>query len=116
MRNNDTALEAWSRLAHAKTAVCAPSTFCLWPTLAARNGVLLDSRQVREPLVPDAHVAAAVLGQNLAPGSAFVSFETLRLDQGMGCDPRRVDGILVSKRIASPRTVEGLPPAATCAR
>jgi len=34
---------SWARLVFAKRTLCNPSTYCLWPTMAANNGFLGDS-------------------------------------------------------------------------
>jgi len=35
--------EAWAYLTFSKRTVCNPSTFCLWPTIAANKGYLADT-------------------------------------------------------------------------
>merc|ERR1712113_190888 len=34
---------AWAHLALAKRTICNPSTYCLWPTMAATRGFLADT-------------------------------------------------------------------------
>ena len=47
VHSGESLMAATTRLALAEIAVCNPSTFCLWPTLAARTGFLVAS-----PLIP----------------------------------------------------------------
>lgn len=72
----DGELRSWARLALAPRAtVCLPSTFCLWPTMAASNGHFVAS-----PLLPDAAQAARLVGTHfhLVSQPPFVSFDELR--------------------------------------
>eukprot|EP00928_Gymnodinium_smaydae_P038153 TRINITY_DN26364_c1_g2_i1.p1 TRINITY_DN26364_c1_g2~~TRINITY_DN26364_c1_g2_i1.p1 ORF type:complete len:830 (-),score=49.19 TRINITY_DN26364_c1_g2_i1:146-2635(-) len=41
--NTSLSTDVWTHLVFAKRTLCSPSTFCLWPTMAANNGFLADT-------------------------------------------------------------------------
>ena len=54
VHSGESLMTATARLALANTTVCNPSTFCLWPTLAAaKSGFLVSS-----PLIPAEAIAS----------------------------------------------------------
>lgn len=75
VRANDGPLGAWARLAFAPLAtLCSPSTFCLWPTLAAVG----HGHFVSSPVWPNASAVTAALPRFTVLGEpTFVSYDTL---------------------------------------
>lgn len=75
VRYTDGPLGAWARLLFARVAtVCMPSTFCLWPTLAAVG----RGHFVASPVWPNASALSAGLpGFSVISEPPFVSYDSL---------------------------------------
>ena len=80
VHSNDNLIAAWWRLALAPVAtLCQSSTFCLWPTLAARRGFITDGS-----LFPQAHKLASLL-----PGLTVITKPPLVTYHDLGKDKLR---------------------------
>ena len=111
-------MASWARLALAPAVtICPPSTFCLWPTLAAARGFTPAG------FFAAAHHAARVLPNFSVPATdGFVSFRQLmshgpsvvgntphrgagltsRPARAASCDPMALERALVELRVVHP--------------
>ena len=73
VHSGESLMAATARLALANTTVCNPSTFCLWPTLAAGSGFLVSS-----PLIPAEAIASfAAPHVRVLNGSALLGYDRM---------------------------------------